>query len=332
MTSTPLTPRERKIARRLAARGRGALFECLRRLRGVRMRERFELGELRAVGGEGAIFTVRDRGDGTSRLLGKLPIVPWDRPIRLTSKILRAARAVVEGEARILTVAGCPYLPHCEGLQQFDNPLLESARGGEFARPEPCLVMERIGGQDLDTWLCRVHRGTLDPQRVRATLDRVVVGVLQALTDLEQRGFVYADLRPGNLRIVGRPRRRVRLIDAGGVVRADGSGTRFPHVPSYLPPDVFCAEQKGRAIVATPALHAAMAGRALYEVATGEAPQAARELDSERLAASRVSSAVAAVIDALARGGHPACSSGLSALAQRARRRVRGAGRVREET
>ena len=96
------------------------------------MRERFELQELRAVGGEGAIFTVRDRGDPASRLLGKLPIVPWDRPIKLTSSTLRDAREIVEQEARILTVVGCPYLPHCEGLQQFDNPLLESERGGVF--------------------------------------------------------------------------------------------------------------------------------------------------------------------------------------------------------
>lgn len=329
MTTASLTPRERKIARRLDARGEAGLFACLVRLRGVRMRERFELSELRAVGGEGAIFTVRDRGNPGSRLLGKLPIVPWHRPVRLTSRVLRDARRVVEEEARILTVVGCPYLPHCEGLQQLDNPLVEVARGGEFARPEPCLVMERIGGQDLDTWLCRVHRGRLDPQRVRATLDRVVVGVLQALTDLERRGWIYADLRPGNLRVVGRPRRRVRLIDAGGVVLANGTGRRFPHVPSYLPPDVFWEEQKGRAIVASTALHAAMAGRALCEVATGSAPQAAREIDTEALAESRVSPPVADVVAALARGGFPSCAAALDALAERASRRVRGAYRTR---
>ena len=330
MSDAPLTPRELKIARRLAARGQRGLFDCLVRLRGARMRERFELHELRAVGGEGAIFTVVDRADPESRLLGKLPVVPWHRPIDLTSKVLRAARHVVEQEARILTVVGCPYLPHCEGLQQLDNPLLETARGGEFARPEPCLVMERIGGQDLDTWLCRVHRGGLAVRGLRETLDRVVVGVLQALTDLELRGWVYADLRPGNLRVVGRPQRRVRLIDAGGVVRADGSGTRFPHVPSYLPPEVFWEEQRGRGIVATRALHASMAGRTLYEVATGEAPQAAREIDTARLSAAPVSKPVVEAIDALARGGHASCEAALQTLADRAQRRVRGAASVRD--
>ena len=63
MSSESLTLRERKLARRLDARGESGLFACLLRLRGVRMRERFELSELRAVGGEGAIFTVHDRGD-----------------------------------------------------------------------------------------------------------------------------------------------------------------------------------------------------------------------------------------------------------------------------
>jgi len=187
---TDLTLRERKIARRLEARGDHRLFERLHRLSGVHMRERFELRELLAVGGEGAIFRVHDRGDPTSRLLGKVPLVTWHRPIKITSKVLRAARAVIEHEARVLTVVGCPYLPDCEGLQQFDNPLLDAARGGEFARPEPCLVMEYLAGQDLDAWICRVHRGGIEIRVLRATLDRLIVGTLQALSDLEMRGWI----------------------------------------------------------------------------------------------------------------------------------------------
>jgi len=326
VSDSDLTRRERRIARRLDARGDGPLFRRLHQLCGVRMRERFELGELLAVGGEGAIYRVRDRGNPESRLLGKVPLVKWHRPIKITSRVLRAARAVIEHEARVLTVVGCPYLPQCEGLQQFDNPLLESERGGEFGKPEPVLVMEYLAGQDLDTWLCRVHRGRVDLRALRATLDRLVVGTLQALSDLEQRGWVYADLRPGNLRVMGRPRRRIRLIDAGGVVQPNPNvAHRFPHVPSYLPPDVFWAADKGRPIVATAALHAAMAGRALYEIATGEAPQAAKEIDHDRLAAAPVSTPVAETIAALARGGHSGCHAALQQLAARADRRIRGA-------
>ena len=37
---------------------------------------------------------------------------------------------------------------------------------------------------------------------MRRTLDRVTVVLLQALVDLYDRGFFYADLRPANLRVI----------------------------------------------------------------------------------------------------------------------------------
>ncbi len=285
------------------------------------MRERFELGDVHAVGGEGVIFRVRDRSDPAPRLLGKVALAAWHKPVRLTSRVLRRARRVVELEARVLIVAGCPYLPHCEGVQQFDNPLLEAARGGDFAKPEPCLVMERIGGQDLDTWLCRVHRGGLDVSTQRATFDRLVSGTLRALADLESRGYHYADLRPGNLRVVGRPRRRVRLVDAGSVVRADGSSERFPHVPSYLPPRVFQATLDGTVPRPSGPLHAAMAGRTLYEIATGSTPQAGAAIDAARLREAPVSPPVADAIARMAAGRFGDCRAALDLLAAQASRR-----------
>ncbi len=286
------------------------------------MRERFHLEELLAVGGEGAVFVVRDETDPDARLVGKFALAPWHKHVRLSSKLLRSARHVIEQEARVLTIAGSPFLPSCEGLQQFDNPLLDADRGGEFARPEPCLVMERLPGHDLDTWLCRVHRGGVDRTALRATFDRLAVGVVQALSDLERRGYLYADLRPGNLRVLGRPRRRVRLLDAGGCVRADDPERRFPHVPSYLPPRLFSKSQKGEAFQPDSVTQAAMAGRTLYEVATGEAPQASRHLEMSRLLKSPVSPPVAGVIAALANEDFPNCESALHELAARARRRV----------
>lgn len=317
-----LSRRERRIGRRLEARGQRRLFDCLLRLRGVRMRERFRLSDLYAVGGQGAVYRVTDDSDPAARLVAKVALVRWDKPVHLTSKSLRRARAVIEAEARLLTIAGSPYLPHCEALQQFENPLIETARGGEFARPEPCLVMERLPGQDLDVWLCRVHRGGVDRQALRRTFDRLVVGVLQALSDLERRGYLYVDLRPGNLRVVGRPDRRVRLLDAGGCVPIDAAEPGFPHVPSYLPPRLFSAGQKGEQLRPSPATMASMAGRTLYEVATGEAPKASRHLDMMRLLRSPVSAPVAEVVAGLAAENYENCEAALQTLAARAKKRV----------
>jgi hypothetical protein len=147
-----------------------------------------------------------------------------------------------------------------------------------------------------------------------------VVSVVQGLTDLERRGFLYADLRPGNFRVLGRPR-RARLVDAGSCVREGDEGARFPHVPSYLPPQVYRREDRGERIVPSRAVTASMAGRTLYEVATGQAPKAGSYVDMMRLVRAPVSPPVAEEIAALANENYRSCAEALAALAQRARRR-----------
>lgn len=317
----PTTERELRIGQRLAARREGRLFHALLGLRGVEMERRFRLVNLLAVGGEGAIYTVSDATDPDARLVGKVALQPWHQPIRITAKALKARRGILAREAGLIRDAGSPFLPEFRGLPVFDNPHLVKARGGAFAEPEPCLVMERLPGQDLDLWLCRVHRGGVDRTALRSTLDRLAVGLLQALTDLERRGYLFADLRPGNLRVVGRPLRRIRLLDAGGCVPLTGDGTRFPHVASYLPPRVFRNADQGETLVPSPAISASMAGRTLYEVATGQAPQAETYVDMARLVRSPISPAVAEVIAALANENFERSSDALDALAKAAKKR-----------
>ena len=321
MTGSEPSPRERRIGLRLAARREEPLVECLLRLRGRAGDERFTLGALRAVGGEGAIYDVTDRDDPGAPLVAKIPLAAWHRPVHLTSKLIARRRKIVLDEAAALRDIGSPFLPAFRALAHFANPLLEAARGGEFAKPEPCLVMERLPGQDLDAWLCRVHRGGVARKVLRPSLDRIAVGLVQALTDLERRGWIYADLRPNNLRVLGRPLRRIRVLDAGGLVRADDPDARFPHVPSYLPPRLFRAVDRGEEIHPSVPVQAAMAGRTLFEVATGHAPQAGTYVDMEKLARSPISPPVALVIASLANGDYPDCAGALAALAEKARKR-----------
>lgn len=312
---TPPSIRELRIARRLESRGQRDLFGELLKLRGFALGEGYSLGRLCAVGGEGALYAVHSDVDPSLPLVGKIPVVSWHTPIDLTSSILRLARAIIDHEANLLETAGSPFLPQFEELLEFENPLLESARGGEFAEPEPCLVMERLSGHDLDVWICRVHRGGLvGRESLRATLDRIAVWLLHALVDLEGRDFLYADLRPGNLRVVGRPDRRVRLLDAGSCVRPGENAGRFPHVPSYLPPDLLRAAERGEQLVATPKTQAVMAGRTLYEVATGETPRAGTPVDTVKLENAPISPNVAEVIRALANGECEDCATALLPL------------------
>ena len=312
---TPPSIRELRIARRLESRGQRALFGELLKLRGFPLGEGYSLGRLLAVGGEGALFEVHSEVDPSLPLVGKLPVVAWHAPVHLTSRVLRLARAIIDHEANLLETAGSPFLPRFEELLEFENPLLETARGGEFSQPEPCLVMERLSGHDLDVWVCRVHRsGYAARATLRATLDRIAVWLLHALVDLESRDFLYADLRPGNLRVVGRPERRIRLLDAGSCIRQNDDGGRFPHVPSYLPPALLREAERGARLVATSQIQAVMAGRTLYEVATGEAPRAGAPVDQEKLFRAPISPQVAEGIAALANGDCPDCATALEPL------------------
>ena len=132
----------------------------------------------------------------------------------------------------------------------------------------------------------------------------------------------YADLRPGNVRIGGRDR-RARLLDAGSMVRRDDCSGRFPHVPAYLPPDVFdMVRMKIDRAFPTAAVQAVMAGRTLYEVATGRVPVAGEQVDLKLLWDSRVSQPVADTIDGLCSGSFSDVRQALRYLNKHAARRV----------
>lgn len=319
----PLAPRELRIAKRLDARGERAFFDAVTAFRGRVAGGRWRIDGVAAIGGEGVILALTDlSGAAPFRCVGKIAISAWHDPARLSSPDIRRARQALIDEARLLHRAKSPYLPQCLGVVPLANPHLERARGGAFAEDEPLLVLERLGGQDLDQWLCRVHRGGIPKDTLRPHLDRIAVGMLQGLVDMLNRGWLYADLRPGNVRVTGRPKRRVRFVDAGSCVPADVAAGRFPHVPSYLPPRAFAAMSSGEVVRCDAAVQAVMAGRTLYEVATGQAPKAGSSIDMMRLLRSAVSPPVAEVIAALAGGELAHCADALASLADRAKRRV----------
>ncbi len=316
MEAPVTTARERRIGRRMESRGERPLFDSLLELRGIAMNDGYYLGDLVAVGGEGAIYDVRNVTRPRLRLVGKVALIPWHRPIRLTSRVLRAQRENIEAEARVLEEMQSGYMPRSLGITTFTNPLSEKERGGAFAASEPCLVLERLRGYDLDVWLCQVHRGYLEWVPLRRVLDRIALEMLRALADLERRGFICADLRPGNVRVMGRPDRTIRLLDAGSCVRIGDKDAAFPHVPSYLPPGAFWASEAGERLVPSVPTHATMAGRTLFEIATGESPQAGSEIDADRVRHAPVSAPIAEVIAALSRGDFSSCREALDAMSE----------------
>lgn len=316
---------ERHLARRLEARGEVGLVEALLGLKGVLVGGRHRIESLYAVGGEGAVYLTRDlRDPNAGGAVAKVALLPLHRPFRLDARAIRRQRDGIRIEARYLHGSGSRFLPTHAGLFEFENPLLDRARGGAFGEPEPLLLMEKLPGRDLDRWLARMHRSGVPRADMRRTLDRVTVVLLQALVDLYDRGFYYADLRPANLRVIGRPERVVRLLDAGSLVTVNDRSGRFPHVPSYLPPALFRERLAGRKITPSAATQAIMAGRTLYEVATGFVPHPGDNVNLSLLKDSNVSPPVAEVIEGLCAGDFVHVRHAYRFLAKRASRRVHG--------
>lgn len=319
-----LTAHERRIARRLEGRGLAGLGEALGRICGSRFGGHYVIESLFAVGAEGAVFLAHDDREpaGPARYVAKIPLLLYHRPITLDSESIRRRRLALREEGRHLTESASPYMPRSHGIHEMVNPVLDPARGGAFAETEPVLVMERLPGCDLDGWLARMHRSDVDVRLLRRTLDNVSVAVLQGLWDLQERGFYYADLRPGNVRIGGRDR-RARLLDAGSMVRRDDCSGRFPHVPAYLPPEVFHGIRMNlERPYPTAAIQAVMAGRTLFEVATGRVPVPGEQVDLRLLWDSRVSEPVADTVDGLCSGSFTDVQKALKYLHKHAAKRV----------
>jgi len=307
----------------MIGRGEAGLAESLCALKGVTFGRRFVFRSLYAIGGEGAVYDIEDLVDPDGApLVGKVALHPIHRPFELTAQGIRDRRVALRRESVMLATCGSVWMPEDVGHYQFQNPALDPNRGGAYAEAEPVLLMEKLPGIDLDRWLARVHNRGLPPAILKRTLDRYSVALLQSVADLTGRGFHYADLRPGNVRVIPQPVRRIRLLDAGSIVRDEERSDLFPHVPAYLPIDVYRRAQAGERIEVSETVTAVMAGRSLYEIATGEPPFPGEVIDAARLAASPGSKAVADTAFALAQGEIGSVAVALAQLTERAVRRV----------
>ncbi len=302
-TTPSRTRREDRLVRRMVARGEAGLAEALCALKGVTFGHRYVFRSLYAIGGEGAVYDVDDLHDpAAAPLVGKVALHPVHQPFELTAEGIRERRLALRRESVLLATCGGDSMPADVGHYQFTNPALDAGRGDAFAEAEPVLLMEKLPGLDLDRWLARTYRHTFPPSALAAALDRFAVALLEGIEDLADRGFLYADLRPGNVRVLPQPWRHIRLLDAGSLVRESEVGEGFPHVPAYLPPELFVATTERRHVAVSYEVMAEMAGRSLFEIATGEPPYPGEAVDVSQLEQSRVSPRVAEVVSALATG------------------------------
>lgn len=121
-------------------------------------------------------------------------------------------------------------------LAQVEHPLIVEIYNVVTHEGSAYTVMEYVGGVSLKQMLKQrlVAKGAYDPFPVAQAL-AYVLEILPAFTYLHELGFIYCDFKPDNLIQVGDA---VKLIDLGGVRRADDNESPIYGTVGYQAPEV----------------------------------------------------------------------------------------------
>ncbi|MEU3456544.1 tetratricopeptide repeat protein [Micromonospora sp. NPDC006766] len=199
----------------------GHPFSFLPRLRaGDLVNDRYELLGALAYGGLGWIYLARDRNVSDS---------VSDRWVVLKGLINTGdpdAMASAVTERRFLVEIDHPNIVKIHDFVQHPDP-----KTGELVG---YIVMEYVGGQSLrDILVARRAEGT----RVLPLPEVIAYGIeiLPALGYLHDRGLIFCDFKPDN---VIHAEEQLKLIDLGGVRRADDEVSAIYGTPGYQAPEV----------------------------------------------------------------------------------------------
>lgn len=150
-------------------------------------------------------------------------------------------------------------------LQRIDHPNV--VRVHALAKDElpPWLVMDLLAGRDLDETM-RLE-GRMDPERAA----QMFADLASGLAAVHAAGVRHRDLKPANIRIGGDG--IARLIDFG-IARDAASARRTRQgfvvgTASYLPPEVFAEDDKGRNVQDSETADVYALGQTLCEMLAG---------------------------------------------------------------
>jgi hypothetical protein len=221
----------------------GDFFELLVSLEGQTLGH-YRVLNLFEVGGQGILYSVQHPDYPNVPLLLKLPFIEHHRPAYLSERIFRRRRYTICHEAFILKRFQLPAFPQCKDFFWATNPLIDSWWGSVVSKKDPCLIMEHLTGELLDDALAKLHQQKRFKQIYRIACQAATTFLNLSLQILksEEHGFLYTDLRPGNLfnHIGNDGKQSIRVIDAGSVtpiwIRL---GTPWPYHLAYVPPDFY---------------------------------------------------------------------------------------------
>ena len=138
---------------------------------------------------------------------------------------------------------------------------------GQTEDEELFLAMEYLEGQPLDVWL--TEQGPADA----ATLNAIVLQILQSLSEAHARGFVHRDIKPQNLFISSLPGQTapiVKVLDFGIAKMVEGSDTTLTGKGLALGSPRYMAPEQVRAQPLSAQTDIYALGCVIYEMLTGE--------------------------------------------------------------
>ncbi|MEG3967229.1 protein kinase [Microcoleus sp. T2B6] len=164
---------------------------------GFILQNRYRVIDRIGGGGFGEIFEVDD--GGIIKVLKVLNLDNFNNP-----DIKQKATILFQREAEFLMSQRHPGIPHVEKDGYFNWPEGSS-------KPLPCLVMEKIPGQNLQEWmLARANQ----PINTETAIDWLTQ-LTQILNLLHEQQYFHRDIKPSNIML--KPDGKLVLVDFGAV-------------------------------------------------------------------------------------------------------------------
>jgi WD40 repeat protein len=271
---------------------------------GLILRDRYRVLKQLGEGGFCRTFEVDARG---SRKVLKVLNVERLR----NSEFKQKAISLFQQEAAVLSRLNHPGIPKVEPNGYFTWTI-------GTQEPLPCLVMEKIEGQNLREWRSSRGNQRLAQEQAIAWLKQL----LEILAQIHRQKLIHRDIKPENIML--RPNGQLVLIDFGAVrevtdtylkkQRENETGTAI-YSAGYTPPEQY----EGRAV---PQSDIFALGRTFVYLLTGKSPTEFYSLQTGKLnwreSAPHLSDKFADLIDdlmALSPGGRPALQMILHYLA-----------------
>ncbi|MFB7058331.1 serine/threonine-protein kinase [Streptomyces vinaceus] len=183
-------------------------------MRGVVIRNRFEVLELVGESGQGEVYKAVDLESG-QKVAVKLQLPRLFEQSHEYKAEAEDMRAEGERSTRLSHVPGIPEV-HWSGLY----------------RDRHCIVMEFLKGPTLGEALARCRP-------VKATTAAAVVGQLcEIIGHVHEEGLVHRDIKPANIMLVGE-QGRIHLLDLGWAAEAGRAPQRAAGTGGWMAPEQF---------------------------------------------------------------------------------------------